>query len=59
MVGEKNYMANEAEVNILHYLQDPMSEIRSMVEIVDAAWNLSRTENVFVNQMIAAREEVK
>mgnify|MGYP006876293795 CR=1 FL=1 len=36
-----------------------MSEIRSMVEIVDAAWNLSRTEDVFVNQMIAAREEVK
>jgi len=33
-----------------------MSEIRSMVEIADASWNLSRTEDVFVNQLIAARE---
>lgn len=33
-----------------------MSEIRSMVEISDAAWNLSRTEDVFVNELMAARE---
>lgn len=32
-----------------------MLEIRSGVEIADAAWNLSRTEDVVVNQMIAAR----
>lgn len=33
-----------------------MSEIRSMVEIADAAWNLSRTEDVLVGQLMAARE---
>lgn len=36
-----------------------MSEIRSMVEVADAAWNLSRTEDVLVGQLMAAREEVK
>ncbi len=29
------------------------------MELSDAAWNLSRTEDVYINDMIAAREEVK
>jgi hypothetical protein len=36
-----------------------MSEIRSSVEIADATWNLSRTEDVIINDMLAAREQVK
>lgn len=36
-----------------------MSDIRGSVEIADAAWNLSRTEDVFINGMLTEREQVK
>jgi hypothetical protein len=36
-----------------------MSDIRGSVEIADAAWNLSRTEDVFINDMLTVREQVK
>jgi hypothetical protein len=32
-----------------------MSDIKGSVEIADVTWNLSRTEDVFINDMLTAR----
>ena len=56
--GQFLEMIESEEVKI-NLIQNQMKDIKQSTDLQDAMWNLSRQENIFSDNMIKAREQVK